>query len=74
MTHHPPNPIWTVRLRDGRTQIEVCVEAGLSLSTLRNAERGLATRQTIAKLAKVFGVPVDVLTGRKPVAVAGVLR
>lgn len=58
-------PVRIARERTGITQVQVAIRSGLSLSTLRNAERGLATKRTLRLLARVFGVEVDALTGRK---------
>lgn len=59
------NPIAVIRTKRGLTQTEVARLTRLSLGTVRNAERGLHTRTTLAKLARVLSVTVDELTGRK---------
>lgn len=58
------HPIRLARDRAGFTQVTLSLRAGLSLSTIRNAERGIATRPTLAKIARVLGVGVDVLRNR----------
>ena len=65
MFHHPPNPIWSARLKAEITQVDLCRRARVSLSTLRNAERGIVTTSTLNKIARALGVSVDDLTGRK---------
>lgn len=64
MFHHPPNPIWSARINAEFTQVELCRIARISLSTLRNAERGIVTTATLAKIARALNVPVDRLAGR----------
>ncbi|MBE2252395.1 MAG: helix-turn-helix transcriptional regulator [Myxococcus sp.] len=53
------------RARAGLTQLQLALRTRLSLSTLRNAERGLFTTATISAIARALGVSVDELIGRK---------
>ena len=53
------------RQRAGLTKYRLAVRAGLSLNTVRIACQGIATTRTLNALARVLGVSVDVLTGRK---------
>jgi transcriptional regulator with XRE-family HTH domain len=62
---HPPNAIWSARTSAEITQVDLCRLARISLSTLRNAERGIVTTATLVKLARALNVHVDQLTGRK---------
>lgn len=59
------HPIRVARDRAGISQITLSLRAKLSLSTVRNAERGLATKATLTAIARALGVDVDTLTGRK---------
>lgn len=43
------------------TKFKTAVRAGLSLTTVRLAEQGVATPRTLAALARVFGVTFDQL-------------
>ena len=61
MFQHPPNPIWSARLEAGLSQLTLCVRARVSLSTLRNAERGIVTHATLTKLSRALGVSLDLL-------------
>lgn len=58
-------PVRVARERAGLTQVQVAIRSRLSLSTLRNAERGLATKRTLRLLARVLSVGLDTLTERK---------
>lgn len=53
------------RIRAGLTKYRLAVRSGLSLQTVRMACQGIATMRTLNALARVLGVEVDVLTGRK---------
>ena len=55
------NAIAVARIAKGLTQIQLCLKAKVSLSTLRNAERGLATRATLTRLARVLSVPFEAI-------------
>ena len=55
-------------VRLGLSQVELTRLTGKSLSTVRLAEAGIATRSTLATIAAALGVSVDELTGRKPTA------
>lgn len=68
--HNAGNPVRQARERAGLSQIQLSLKAKRSLSTLRNAEQGLATKATLAALARALGVPIDVLTGKKPALLA----
>lgn len=57
--------IAVVRRERGHRQTDLCRLAGLSLSTLRNAERGIATRRTLRLLARALEVSIDELTRRR---------
>ena len=59
------HPIRLARDRAGITQITLSLRSRLSLSTIRNAERGLATKSTLTAIARALGVSVDVVSGRK---------
>jgi transcriptional regulator with XRE-family HTH domain len=59
------NPIRIARDRADISQVTLCLRSRLSLSTIRNAERGLATKTTLAAIARALSVSVDTLTGRK---------
>lgn len=54
------------RTGDGLSQQVTATRAGMSINRLRDLERyGLATMDTVTRLARVLSVDVDVLTGRK---------
>lgn len=54
------------RLELGLSQQVAATRAGMSMNRLRDLERhGLATMDTVARLARALGVDVDTLTGRK---------
>lgn len=59
------NPIRTARESKKWSQVELSIHSRVSLSTIRNAERGLATARTLRRLARALGVTVDDLTGRR---------
>lgn len=59
------NPLRLARDRAGLTQVALSLSAKLSLGTIRNAERGIATKRTLARVARALGVAVDDLTGRR---------
>jgi transcriptional regulator with XRE-family HTH domain len=59
------NPFLAARKRAKKTQLQLAVLTGLSLTTLRNAERGLSTGATLRRVARVLGVSVEELLGRK---------
>jgi transcriptional regulator with XRE-family HTH domain len=59
------NPIRLARDRAGLDQIAVALRARISLSTLRLAERGIASTRTRAAIARALGIDVDALLGRK---------
>ena len=53
------------RLQLGLSQQVAATRAGMSMNRLRDLERyGLATIDTVTKLARALGVSIDVLTGR----------
>lgn len=60
-----PNPIREARIVQNIDQIKLARLTKRSLSTIRNAERGLATLATLRAIASALGVTVDELTGRK---------
>ncbi len=60
-----PSPVQRARAQRGESQISLAQKSRRSLSTIRNAERGLATLATLQAIARVLGVTVDELTGRK---------
>jgi transcriptional regulator with XRE-family HTH domain len=62
------SPIRAARTRAELTQVQLALCSDLSLTTIRNAERGIATRRTLRAIARVLGVSVDDLTGRKAAA------
>jgi transcriptional regulator with XRE-family HTH domain len=54
------------RTSAGLSQQVTATRAGMSTNRLRDVERyGLATTDTLVRLARVFEVDVDTLTGRK---------
>jgi transcriptional regulator with XRE-family HTH domain len=54
------------RLELGLSQQVAATRAGMSMNRLRDLERyGLATMDTVTKLARALSVDVDYLTGRK---------
>lgn len=61
-----PNPIRSVREAAGLSQVELSLLARVCLSTLRNAEQGIATRRTLRLLARALKLSsVDQLSGRR---------
>lgn len=57
------------RLELGLSQQVTATRAGMSMNRLRDLERhDLATLETISRLARVLGLELDVLTGRKEVS------
>ena len=65
MFQEPTNPIQLARHRAGISQVTLSLRARLSLSTIRNAEHGIATRSTLAAVARALGISVDELIGRR---------
>lgn len=63
-TNDAVSPIRAARERAGWTQITLSLRAGVSLSTERLAERGLATTRTLARIARALGVPLEDLRPR----------
>lgn len=59
------NQIQAARRRAGIGRVQLAVRSGLSLSTIRTAEQGLATAKTLAAIAKALGVGVDRLKPRE---------
>ena len=59
------NPIRLARERARIPQTMLALRAKRSLSTIRNAERGIATRTTLAAIARALNVSIDELTNRK---------
>jgi transcriptional regulator with XRE-family HTH domain len=56
----------TARLERGLSQQIAATRAGMSMNRLRDLERyGLATVTTVTKLARMLGVSIDDLTGRR---------
>lgn len=54
------------RLELGLSQQVAATRAGMSMNRLRDLEtHGLATIDSVTRLARVLGVEVDVLTGKK---------
>jgi hypothetical protein len=62
------NPIRLARDQKGVTQVTLSLWSKRSLTTIRNAERGIATKTTLKAIARALGVSIDVLTGRKEVS------
>lgn len=60
------SPIRTAREAQNLSQVRLAVLAKKSLSTIRNAEAGLATTETLRAIARVLGVDVHAL--RAPVS------
>ena len=60
-----PNPVRETRIGKNVDQIGLARLSKKSISTIRNAERGLATLSTLQAIARALGVTVDELTGRK---------
>jgi transcriptional regulator with XRE-family HTH domain len=55
----------SARISAGLSQQVAATRAGMSTNRLRDVERyGLATTDTVTKLARVFSVDVDLLMGR----------
>lgn len=46
------------------SQLDLAAHAGVSLGTVRNAEKGLASKRTTAALARALEIPVGDITGR----------
>lgn len=65
LQHTIHHPVRAARERAGLTQLELAIRTRLSLSTLRNAERGLSTKATLNAIARALSVSVDELTGRR---------
>ena len=61
------NPIRLARDKRGITQITLSLWTKRGLSTIRNAERGIATKSTLSAIARALGVSIDTLTGRNEV-------
>lgn len=58
--------IGALRVKQGLSQQVLATRAGMSIPRLRDAERfSAATTETLTLLARVLGVSVDVLSGRK---------
>jgi transcriptional regulator with XRE-family HTH domain len=55
------NPVRLAREQAGLSQVQLAIRSRRSLSTIRNAEQGLATTQTLAAIATVLGVDVHTL-------------
>lgn len=56
-----------LRVAQNLSQQVLATRAGMSIPRLRDAERfSAATTETLTALARVLGVTVDHLTGRKP--------
>ncbi|MEN9800542.1 MAG: hypothetical protein RL653_4239 [Pseudomonadota bacterium] len=54
------------RLELGLSQQVAATRAGMSMNRLRDLEtHGLATIDSVTRLARVLGIEVDALTGRK---------
>lgn len=62
MTPGAQNRVRAARLRAGLTQIDLALRAKISLATLYNAERGIATARTIGAIAAVLQVQPELLT------------
>ncbi len=66
----PPDLDFAARIRAARlnnkmSQVIASARSGVSLGTIRIAERyGAATTRTLNALARVYGISVDVLRGR----------
>ncbi|MFT3836397.1 MAG: helix-turn-helix transcriptional regulator [Myxococcaceae bacterium] len=56
-----PNPVREIRNRVGLSQVQLAVKSGVSLSTLRLAELGLASGRTLEALARTLEVTVEQL-------------
>ena len=55
------NPVRQAREQAGLSQVQLAIRSHRSLSTIRNAEQGLATTQTLAAIAKALGVDIHSL-------------
>jgi transcriptional regulator with XRE-family HTH domain len=55
------NPVRLAREQAGLSQVQLAIRSRRSLSTIRNAEQGLATTNTLAAIAMVLGVDVHAL-------------
>ena len=55
------NPVRRERRAKGKTQTELALLAKRSLSTIRLAERGIATSSTLLAISKALGVDVHAL-------------
>ncbi|MCC6747965.1 MAG: helix-turn-helix domain-containing protein [Deltaproteobacteria bacterium] len=58
-----PHPIRLERERLGLTQVDLSLRSQLSLSTIRLAERGVATDRTLEAIAGVLGVSARKIAG-----------
>ena len=52
------NPVRLAREAAGLSQVQLALRAKRSITTIRNAEQGLATTNTLAAIAKALGVEV----------------
>jgi len=59
------SPIRAARNKQSLKQIDLCFRTGLSLSTIRNAERGLATRVTLTTRGEMELPPPLLETSRE---------
>lgn len=62
------NPVRLARLRARKEQVALARETNRSVTTIRNAERGIASRKTLLAIAKALNVSIDELMGRKAAA------
>lgn len=60
-TTRRPNPVRAAREKAGITQFQLALRTELSLSTVRNAERGIGSVHTFAAIARVLRVEVYAL-------------
>lgn len=58
-----PNPVRAARLRAGLSQERLAAQTGVCLSTIRWAEKGIASERTLALIAGVLGVDIAELRG-----------
>ena len=60
----PPDTVLRrTRLEAGFSQIELSLKTGKSLTTIRLAERGIASLMTLEAVAKALGVEVSLFGG-----------
>lgn len=59
-----PNPIAVARDAKNMSQVSLALAAKVSLGTIRLAEKGLATKRTLVKVARVLGLKFDEVSGR----------